>query len=219
MRNFRHEAGSRLLKPWLPRVVGETRGTHSAKSQDQPARLFCEEPILAPGSERDASRCRSWFTAAQRRCLARFANYARHTHIARHVRARDPKQRTYQIGNRGRNERARQPTDQSSTPIQCCTEPRPARHSPQPQNWRSLPRSIALGFDPVLVPRPEGRPQTNQLEIGDSREPTDVPRSLRASPTSPRTWARSRSGRRLCDTSFARRATFWRTAASTSKIG
>jgi Ku protein len=53
-----------------------------------------------------------------------------------------------------------------------------AGHPPQSQDRRGIARSAALGPDPVLVQRSEGRPQADQRQMRERAEPAHVSRRL-----------------------------------------
>src|SRR5947199_10730783 len=82
-----------------------------------------------------------------------------------HVRQSHPERRAASICYRRWHERARQSRAQLSAAMECRAKPRVARHSPQSSDRGSVARSVALGPDPVLVQRSEGRPKTDQRKI------------------------------------------------------
>jgi hypothetical protein len=79
----------------------------------------------------------------------------------RHVRKSYPEQRAASICHRRRHERARHPRPQLSPAVECGAEPGAIGHPSQSQDRRSIARSSALGLDPALVQRSEGRAQTD----------------------------------------------------------
>jgi putative SOS response-associated peptidase YedK len=67
-----------------------------------------------------------------------------------------PEQRAGEVRHRGRDERAREPRSQLSTPLERRAQPGPLGDPAQPQDRRGIARPVALGFIPYWCEDPKG---------------------------------------------------------------